>query len=166
MTMCPLLKTKHGVSVHSWILLEDQLSTPENYWKTTWPFLKTAEGLLVTSWRLLEDYMSIPGERWRTNFPLLKTAGGLFGHSWRLQEDYESTHGQCRMTTCQLQETAGACRILRSVLLSAAVIVVQPVLIIEVGTHWRQVKGEKSYLTLSGGDRSHGQTVHLWMSLC
>ena len=46
-----------------------------------------------------------------------------------------------------------ACRILRSVLLSAAVIGVQPVLIIEVGTHWQQVKGIKSHLTLSGGSR-------------
>ena len=59
-----------------------------------------------------------------------------------------------------------SCRILCSVLLSAAVIGVRPVLIIEVGTHWRQVKGIKSYLTLSGGSRTHGQTVHLWMSLC
>ena len=58
------------------------------------------------------------------------------------------------------------CRILRLVLLSAAVIVVRPVLITEVGTHWQQVKGIKSYLTLSGGSRSHGQTVHMWMSLC
>ena len=33
------------------------------------------------------------------------------------------------------------CRILRSDLLSAAVIGVQPILIIEVGTHWEQVKG-------------------------
>ena len=59
-----------------------------------------------------------------------------------------------------------SCRILRSVLLSAAVIGVRPVLIIEVGTLWRQVKGIKSYLTLSRGSRSHVQTVHLWMSLC
>ena len=59
-----------------------------------------------------------------------------------------------------------SCRILRSVLLTAAVIVVRPVLIIEVDTHWRQVKGRKSYLTLSGGSRSHGQTVHLLRSLC
>ena len=58
------------------------------------------------------------------------------------------------------------CRILRSVLQSAAVIVVRPVLIIEVCSHWQQVKGIKSCLTLSGGRRSHGQTVHLWMSLC
>ena len=61
------------------------------------------------------------------------------------------------------------CRILCSVLLSAAVIVVRPVLIIEVDTHWRQVKGIKSYLTLSGGSRSHGQTsvdVTLLMSFC
>ena len=56
-----------------------------------------------------------------------------------------------------------SCRILRSVLLSAAVIVVRPVLIIEVGTHWKLVKGIQSYLTLSGESRSLGQTVHLWM---
>ena len=56
-----------------------------------------------------------------------------------------------------------ACRILRSVLLSGVVIGVRPVLIIEVGTHWRQVK---SYLTLSRKSRSHIQRVHLWMSLC
>ena len=36
----------------------------------------------------------------------------------------------------------------------------------EVGTHWRQVKGIKTYLTLPGGSRSHYQTVHLSMSLC
>ena len=47
-----------------------------------------------------------------------------------------------------------ACRILRTVLLSAAVNGVQPVLIIEVGTHWRQVKGTKSHLTLSEGNRN------------
>ena len=58
------------------------------------------------------------------------------------------------------------CRILHSFLLSAAVIGVQPVLIIEVGTHWQQVKGIKSYLTLSRGSRSHVQTVHVQMSLC
>ena len=58
------------------------------------------------------------------------------------------------------------CRILCSVLLSLVVIVVRPVLIIQVGTHLQQVKGIKSYLTLSGGSRSHGRTVHLWMSLC
>ena len=46
-----------------------------------------------------------------------------------------------------------ACRILRSVLLSAAAIGVQPVLIIEVGIHWRQVKVIKSHLTLSGSSR-------------
>ena len=56
-----------------------------------------------------------------------------------------------------------ACRILRSVLLSAAVIGVQPVLIIEVGTHWRQVK---SYLTPSRKSWSHIQRVHLWNSPC
>ena len=63
-------------------------------------------------------------------------------------------------------EPDNACRILRSVLLSAAVIVVQPVLIIEVGTHWQRVMGIKSYLTLSEWSRSHSKTVHLWMSLC
>ena len=57
------------------------------------------------------------------------------------------------------------CRILCSVLLSAAVIVVRTVLIIEFGTHWQQVKGIKSYLILSVGSRSQSQTVHLWMSL-
>ena len=56
------------------------------------------------------------------------------------------------------------CRILCSVLLSAAVIMVRLVLIIEVGTNWRQVKGIKSYLTLSGGSKSQDQIGHLWMS--
>ena len=42
----------------------------------------------------------------------------------------------------------------------------QLVLIIEGGTHWRQVKGIKSYITLSGGGKSQGQIVYLWVSLC
>ena len=67
------------------------------------------------------------------------------------------------------------CRILRSVLLSAAVIRVRPVLIIRVGTHWRQVKGIKSHLTLSGESRikdkqhicgHHFVDVTLLMSFC
>ena len=32
--------------------------------------------------------------------------------------------------------------------------------LIEVATHGREVKGIKSYLTLSGRSRSQGQTVH------
>ena len=67
---------------------------------------------------------------------------------------------------CLMSLVPWLCRILRSVLLTAAVIVVRPVLIIEVGTHWWQMKGIKSYHTLSGGSRSHSQTVHLWMLLC
>ena len=46
-----------------------------------------------------------------------------------------------------------SCRILCSVLLSAAVIRLRPVLITEVVTHWRQVKGIKSHLTLVVGSR-------------
>ena len=64
------------------------------------------------------------------------------------------------------------CRILRSVLLSAAVIVVRPVLVIEVGTHWRQVKGIKSYLREQGVKVKqhicgcHSVDVIMLMSLC
>ena len=86
----------------------------------------------------------------------------IFGNEV-IQDDYMKVYTPLGATTC---------RILCSVLLSAAVIVVRPALII----HWRQVKEIKSYLTLFGGSRSHGQVqyicvchyvdVILWMSLC
>jgi hypothetical protein len=61
---------------------------------------------------------------------------------------------------CPLTDQAGPCRILRLVLLSAADNAARPELNSEVDAHWRKVKGIKSYLTLSGGSRSRGQTVH------
>ena len=73
------------------------------------------------------------------------------------------------------QCTVYSCRILRSVLLIAAVIRLRPVLIIQVGTHWQQVKGIKSYLKRSGGSRikvkrclygHHFVDVTLFMSFC
>ena len=70
---------------------------------------------------------------------------------------------------CTLHLTLRQCTIHYSSpfrILSAAVIGLWPVLIIEVGTHWQQVKGIQSYLTVSGGSRSLGQTVLLKMSLC
>ena len=60
----------------------------------------------------------------------------------------------CGSSENSLGNTLCPCRILRSVLqfysFTAAVIVVRPVLTNEVGTHWRQVKGIKSYLREQG----------------
>ena len=68
-------------------------------------------------------------------------------HLYNILNIYTMTYTHIQYPT-HLYKT---CIILRSVLLSITVIVVQPVLIIEVGNHWRQGKGIKSHLTPGEG---------------
>ena len=97
-TICPLLKTAWNyvfiletaweTCVHYWRLMEDYMSTPWEYLRTTCPLLE------------LEEYVCPNWECWRIISSILETSRGLFWqllqketggglsvYSWRLQED-------------------------------------------------------------------------------